>query len=336
MKRKLNTITASALAVVIATSGGAWAQSASDFLEPTAPEGMTFETSTEHFEWLKANANGGEGPTVHTLESIPQWRGHWNRAGNNNNDFFNTVENAAQYLTPEYLEAFEDRRSQTQQYDRLTHCEHPGLPRWFREPYTREFVNTPWQTWQLNDFMDEIRRIYILDYQGNEAGHVNVEGGTHAPMGDSIGFWEEDRLIIHTVDITPGDYFRNQPLTSNQFELVEIWSPVYDDDGEIERLNVNMRAYDPLSLLEPIDLIYSFTTYTDLNEQNHRIRQWECAISSNSYLAEDGTTQFRLPGEPGYRDIRGPMWSAYPDLPGQSRDPDWVSEDDLFTQFGLN
>jgi len=51
------------------------------------------------------------------------------------------------------------REYRQQRYDRLTNCEYAGVPRWLMEPYVKEFVNTPEQSWFLNDFMDETRRI---------------------------------------------------------------------------------------------------------------------------------------------------------------------------------
>jgi len=50
-----------------------------------------------------------------------------------------------------------------------------------------------------------------------------------------------------------------------------------------------------------------------------RIRHWECETSSNSYLTNDGSTNFFLPGDAGFKDPRGS--SLFPSLPGQSRDP---------------
>ena len=37
-------------------------------------------------------------------------------------------------------------------YDRLGHCEPPGLPRFLLEPYTHEFINLPNETYLINDF----------------------------------------------------------------------------------------------------------------------------------------------------------------------------------------
>ena len=88
------------------------------------------------------------------------------------------------------------RRSLGAEYDRLTTCEPAGYPRWLLEPYVREFVNTPSQSWWLNDLGNDTRRIYI------NQEHKNIDG-THSPEGDSVGFWVDDMLIVHTIHIYP-------------------------------------------------------------------------------------------------------------------------------------
>ena len=291
------------------------------------PPPMKFETASAHYAYLLEQAGGG---TQHTAATIPQWPGLWDTAGNTIGKTFLLDPEAildvddeqkggrvrTGILTPPYEQAFQERRQEMreagqQKYDRLTHCESPGYPRFLLEPYTREFINLPHQSWQLNDLMNENRRIYI------DQEHINVYG-THSWLGDSIGFWDGDRLITNTVDILPVDYFRGLPLTSNQFESVEVWEMKIFEDGS-QRLEVQVTFYDEHSLIEPIHAVYAYKPATVLMEIGSRIRQWECETSSNSYLTADGETNFLLPGEPGYKDARGV--TLFPHLPGQSRDP---------------
>lgn len=291
------------------------------------PPPMKFETASAHYAYLLEQAGGG---TQHTATTIPQWPGLWDTAGNTIGKTFLLDPEAildvddeqkggrarTGILTPPYEQAFQERRQEMreagqQKYDRLTHCESPGYPRFLLEPYTREFINLPHQSWQLNDLMNENRRIYI------DQEHINVYG-THSWLGDSIGFWDGDRLITNTVDILPVDYFRGLPLTSSQFESVEMWEMKILGDGS-QRLEVQVTFYDEHSLIEPIHAVYAYKSATVLMEIGARIRQWECETSSNSYLTADGETNFLLPGEPGYKDARGV--TLFPHLPGQSRDP---------------
>ena len=293
-----------------------------------------FATSTEHYEYLRRYHQGG---TVHTWASVPKWEGVWSAEANNSGNQlflestdgspigpFGGGENVVikkGVLTPEYEAAFQYRRDLGVDYDRLTTCEPAGMPRWLLEPYVREFVNGPTQSWWTNDLGNDTRRIYI------NQEHQNIDG-THYAAGDSDGFWVDDMLIVHTVDIYPGDYFRGTPPTSNQFETVEIWRMETLNNGT-QRLVNNVTFYDALSLVNPVTVVYTFIPRPELEAAGFRMRYWECAQNDNTYLTfdEDGrpSTQYRLPGEEGYVDPRGVDRRRNPDLPpdlvGQSKNP---------------
>ena len=218
-------------------------------------------------------------------------------------------------LTPPYEQHFRERRAEIdqygeQRYDRLTNCEYPGVPRWLWEPYIKEFVNLPHQSWLMNDMMNETRRVYI----GKE--HVNIES-KHSPLGDSIGFWDGDKLTIWTKWVNPADYVRGMPLTSNHFEMVETWHE--RRNGDKRELVTQVTFYDPLALAKPQSAVYVHESRPDLEEAGVRIRLWECESSSNSYKDAEGNTQFYLPGDPQYKDPRG--FTDFPELPGQSLNP---------------
>lgn len=284
----------------------------------------SFATAEAHYHFLLDAADGG---TAHTMATIPHWPGLWN-AGNNSMPGLFLVDGSMAIaqrpgsrvrdgvLTPPYEAQFKARRAEmnehgSQLYDRLTNCEYPGVPRWLWEPYVKEFVNTPEQSWMLNDFMNETRRIYI------GAEHMNIDA-KHSSTGDSIGFWDDDKLIIWTKWVNPADYLRGMPLTSNQFEMVESWQEQTGEDGQ-KRLITQVTFYDPLALTRPVSAVYTHFSRPDLAEIGVRVRNWECVSSSNSYKDADGTTQFYLPGDPEYVNPRG--FTDFPVLPGQSLNP---------------
>ena len=283
-----------------------------------SPPGQEFTTSDAHYAWLLEQAGGG---TLHTLMSVPRWDGLWETAGNTHLDLFieggmdgGTVK--AGVLTPGYETAYKERWRQQQEegqvrYDRLTHCEPAGLPRWLLEPYTHEFVNLPQESYLINDFANSIRRVYI----GQQ--HQNLYG-THSWLGDTVGFWDGNKLVTHTKYLLPADFTRWSPMTSNQFESVEAWE-LKQYEGGVERLEVQVSFYDPFVFVKPLHAIYAFKRATNLEAVGHRPQHWECEQSSNAYLDENGMTNFRLPGEEGYKDPRGT--TLFPELPGQTRDP---------------
>ena len=283
------------------------------------PPPKAFPTSDEHYKYLLDQAKGG---TKHTMTSIPRWDGLWVTAGNTHMDIFIDPPGSgfkgkvkAGVLTPPYDTAYKERWRQQQelgevQYDRLTHCEPVGYPRWLLEPYSDEFVNLPQESYFINDYGPGIRRIYI----GQE--HKNVYG-THSWFGDTVGFWSGNKLVTSTKYLLPADFTRWSPMTSNQFESVETWE-LKQYPGGIERLEVQVTFYDTNLLVKPVNAVYAFRRAKELEATGHRVQHWECETSSNDFL-KNGTTSSRLPGEEGFKDPRG--MTMFPDLPGQSRDP---------------
>jgi hypothetical protein len=278
---------------------------------------------------LLDKAHGG---TKHTMADIPVWDGLWGGGNNTMPSLFlvnGTLATAWRpgakvkegVLTPAYEQQFKERRAEVekygeQRYDRLTACEYPGVPRWLWEPYVKEFVNTPKQTWMMNDMMNETRRIYI------GAEHINTEA-KHSSTGDSIGFWDGNKLVIWTKWVNPADYVRGMPLTSNQFEMVETWSERKNESGA-HQLVTQVTFYDPIGLVKPLSAVYTHDAKPELEKAGVRIRNWECEHTSNSYKDKNGDTQFYLPGDPEYKDPRGS--TDFPDLPGQSLNPIFDAE----------
>jgi hypothetical protein len=268
-----------------------------------------FKTAEEHYKYLLEKAHGG---TKHTMSTIPVWGGLWASGNNTMPQIFLVNGSLATafrpgaavkegVLTPPYEKHFKQ----------LTNCEYPGVPRWLWEPYVKEFVNMPDQSWLMNDMMNETRRVYI------GAEHINTEA-KHFPLGDSIGFWDGDKLVAWTKWVNPADYVRGMPLTSNQFEMVETWQEKHNAAGA-RQLVTQVTFYDPLALLKPQSAVYTHESRPDLKKDGVRIRTWECDSSSNSYKAADGSTQFYLPGDSQYKNPRG--FTDFPDLPGQSLNP---------------
>ena len=284
------------------------------------PPDREFATSDEHYRYLLEKAGGG---TKHTFDTLPRWDGLWYTAGNNHMDLFidgglrgGTVKEGV--LTPAYEAAYKERWRQQQEegqvrYDRLTHCEPAGMPRWLLEPYNHEFVNLPHQSYFINDFANGIRRIYI----NQEHTNLAEMNGSHSWYGDTIGFWDGDKLITHTKYLMPADFTRWSPMTSNALELVETWELKEFED--FDRLVVQVTMYDKHAFVKPLNFVYSFRRADDLADIGYRVQHWECEASSNSYLDENGMTNFYLPGEPGYKDPRAS--TLFSDLPGQTPDP---------------
>lgn len=308
-------------AAVVLGSPAAHAQFGSGYGPPleVVPPPMEFETSAEHYAWLLEQADGG---TQHTIETVPRWDGLWVTAGNTHMSAFLDAPGFSGdvrkgVLTPAYEQAYTERwREQTElgevQYDRLTHCEPQGYPRILLEPYTHEFIALPDMFYQINDFASGVRRVYIGEQHSELLG-------THSWFGDIIGHWDGDKLVTHTVDLLPADFTRWSPMTSNQFESVEVWELKNYSDGT-ERLEVQVTFYDSFAFEKPVHAVYAYRRAVELEDVGFHVQHWECETSNNAVMAEDGSTTYRLPGEEGYVDPRGT--TLFPHLPGQTRDPE--------------
>jgi hypothetical protein len=246
--------------------------------------GRQHKTALELYEALRSQARGGQ-----TLEwsRLPDWRGVYSRA--RGGITFDPDQPPGGLptakLTPEYHARMIKRIEMAKagiEWDPISTCAPPGHPRWLTEPFLREFIVTPHQTWLINEMVNDIRRIYT-----DGRGHVPEADRYPLYNGDSIGFWDGDKLVIHTNQLTAGIYQRRNPDYTEQVETVEIWQKT--GDGLIE---VDVWVYDPPALQEPW---YTRQAYARLSDPDLRIRYWNCGENENNNVVqtESGATQFK-------------------------------------------
>ena len=273
-----------------------------------------FASSEAHYNALKAAAHGG---VKHTRLTIPDWSGVWTSARRPGwgtvryknapgapTDFGppfpgapaadpNGPQPERPLLTPLYqkkLEAELDRVAHGVEWDYLSYCLPAGFPRWYTEPFLREFITTPTETWMTNEQQSETRRIYT-----DGRGHTPEDERYALWEGDSIGFWDGDTLVIHTISLKPGEWNRSHPEYSDKTETVELVRK--NKEGLIE---TRMTVYDPESLQKPWHVIFGSQRVTQ--PADLRINMWACTENNNVVKTAEGVTQFVLPGEAGYKD----------------------------------
>ncbi len=294
-------------------------------------KGASFQNSTSHYEALKAAAKNGKKLTPMTVpdwtglwtaaDSLPGAFLGWSSIGlaygwgvpvfsYNESEGLkvlppgiprqpplpaNTPWPERPVLTPEGEKALVVAVIQSSKgiaWDYTYECLPAGFPRWYTEPFLREFIPTPNQTWMINEFNSEVRRIYT-------DGRAHVPEADRYPFweGDSIGFWDGDTLVVHTVSLKPGTWNRGEPHYSDQTETVELIRK--NAQGLLE---ARMTVYDPVNLQKPWHLIFGSQKVDLTKTPDMRIHHFACTENNNYIKMEGGGVTSKLPNEETYRD----------------------------------
>jgi hypothetical protein len=248
--------------------------------------GIEQGTARALYDHFKQQANGGK---ALTWAAVPDWTGIWTREAA---PFFWDPDQTSMTalptakLTPEHERLLRDKLDKVAkgiEFDPLSNCEPAGMPRWLVEPFLKEFVITPQQVYLINEMQNEMRRVYT---DGRD--HPSAADAYPLWEGDSIGFWDGDKLVIHTSQMRSGQYQRIQPFYTEQVETVEIWQKTDSDT-----IVVDVWAFDPPALVEPW---YTKQVYKQLSNDDAslRIRYWNCGENQNNAVekTDTGTSDF--------------------------------------------
>jgi hypothetical protein len=253
-----------------------------------------YQDSYRAYLQMKAAAKGGTEYRRASYEKMPDWSGLWSREPGEGLKFdpkqtsqgFTPGPTTAD-LTPRYKAALEEKLRQVaagNEWDQLSDCLPAGYPRWLTEPFLREFIVTPNETWWLNEQQSEARRIYT-----DGRGHIPDSEAQPLWDGDSIGFWDGQTLVAHTIRVTHGEYQRTQPDYSYQTSTVERIHQVDHDTIEDD-----VTVWDPKGLRTPWHVVMH---YKRVNTPGSRIDMWSCETNNNVVRTAKGGSQFILRGE---------------------------------------
>jgi hypothetical protein len=246
--------------------------------------GLKHGTAWDLYQSLKKAAGGGQ--VSPPFSQLPDWSGLWT-SGGGGSLFGAGPGGVMPKLTPTaaaILKQGAELNAKGISYDEnLSECGPPGFPRWLAIPFLREFIVRPEQTWLSSETVNNVRRIYT-----DGRGHPSPEDAFPLYYGDSIGFWDGPKLVIHTNQLMGRSMGRNQPDQSERMETVEIWQKV--DGGAIV---ADVWVYDPTLYVEPW---YMQRRYTQVDNADKLLRMnyWHCGENPNNdvHKTPEGNTQY--------------------------------------------
>jgi len=247
--------------------------------------GLKHRTGWNLYQTLKQAARGGQ--VSPPFSQLPDWAGLWT-AGGGGSLFGRGPGGVSPKLTPTAAAALKqgaELDAKGISYDEnLSECGPPGFPRWLAIPFLREFVVRPEQTWLSSETVNNVRRIYT-----DGRGHPPAEDAFPLYYGDSIGFWDSQKLVTHTNQLMARSMGRNQPEQSEQMETVEIWEKL-----DNRTIKADVWIYDPALYTEPWYMQRRYTQVPNA-DKSLRMNYWHCGENPNNevYKTPDGNTQYR-------------------------------------------
>jgi hypothetical protein len=128
-------------------------------------------------------------------------------------------------FTPEGLEAFNDVWNHI---DPTSKCIFPGVPRVNTSPYPFQIVQLPDKVIFLYEYMHNFRVIHT-------DGRPHRKNWEPSLLGDSIGRWEGDTLVIETVNLTDRTWLDDHGNRhSDALRVIERW----------RRISANQLSYE--------------------------------------------------------------------------------------------
>ena len=269
-------------------------------LELSSP--YQFLSALEHYSaWLEE----AEGGTNHTYETMPDWRGRWTGGGDRILGGPNPASSVAALLRPQYQEYFvQDMKAYTQ--GRIWGANAFCFPGGFVTAVTdtEEFIVTPDRVWMLGAGNN---RNYIRWIYTDGSGHTQPDFRYPKWHGESIGFWDDETLVVYTNQIR-GWKGGLTEFTDNLETVERYWREGDAIEGEIV-------FYDSEVFFQPV---YSGLRYELDAETRPELRPlYNSCTDTNGpsakvYMDERGILNERLPGDTLYWDATDPRpWGTF-------------------------
>jgi hypothetical protein len=115
-------------------------------------------------------------------------------------------------------------------------------------------------------------------------GRAHEEDPDPSFMGDSIGHWEGDTLVIDTIGISGALEIDTGWPHSDRFHLVE---RIHLDPSDPDVLVNEMRMEDPDALAEPFEVVARYR-----RDRYGKLIEFQCSENDRNPVDENGVTQF--------------------------------------------
>jgi hypothetical protein len=215
----------------------------------------------------------------HELDTLPDWGGIWFvEAGASRREA-----PVVPKLKGEYLERYNAWRAQVAANDGVvtrtrSNCSPPGMPRIMRlGQYPYEFLFTPGRVTINQEAWMQTRTIWT-------DGRAHKEDPDPTFMGDSIGHWEGDTLVVDTIGISDELELDTGVPHSTRFRLTERIHLSPDDPNVLVN---EMRMEDPEALEEPFEVSVRYR-----RDRHGSLIEFQCAENDRNPINEAGETEY--------------------------------------------
>ena len=213
------------------------------------------------------------------LDALPDWGGIWFvMFGASNNQSAAEPVPKGEYAERRAAWLAEARANGGVVRRARSNCSPPGMPRIMRlAQYPYEFVFAP-------------GRVTINQEAWMQTRTIWTDGRAHDPdhdpsfMGDSIGHWEGDTLVVETVGILPELEIDTGFGHSDKFRLVE---RIHLDPADPDVLVNEMWMEDPEALAEPFTLSVRYR-----HDRYGKLIEFQCAENDRNPIDQEGHTLF--------------------------------------------
>lgn len=317
----------------------AWGYCDRDYPRAQIVSPYPFRTAREHYAALLADSQRRGGPTLHTLATLPDWNGQYQRdKAKNSTWYYGAVLQIPTYLsllTPQYQQRFVQ---QMYHYSGSNSPQWPGQYCW-PEGFMRRFaqyggnrinlVITPDLALDIRNSAKTLFTQIHMNSRFDETGAV-PRLGADVPQwfGESIGFWDGEALISWTSNIQ-GWISHGGNEYSNQLQTIEIYTPRKGADGKLIGIRHETVLYDPEAFVDPVRIVQTWDRLGRLNE-NEPLAIIECVphifpVNGNATPKTPGAKfEYELPDT--YGRPWAQIWEKYHEQ-GMER----PEEEDLFS-----